>query len=103
IGSDEPHYTASKIYPGLMSGRPFVSVFHRASSAHDILSRTGGGRALAFADLDELNSLQAPLSEALQLLATVPESFGDADPTVYSAYGARAVAQRFACIFDGLA
>ena len=42
IGSDEPHYTASKIYPALMSGRPFLSLFHRASSAHDILSASGG-------------------------------------------------------------
>ena len=29
IGSDEPHYTPSKIYPGLMAGRPFISLFHR--------------------------------------------------------------------------
>ena len=26
IGSDEPHYTASKIYPALMSGRPIFRV-----------------------------------------------------------------------------
>ncbi|MDE2465993.1 MAG: hypothetical protein KGO02_20090, partial [Alphaproteobacteria bacterium] len=36
VGSLEPHYTASKIYPGLMSGRPFLSVFHELSSAHAI-------------------------------------------------------------------
>ena len=37
IGSDEPHYTASKIYPVLMSGIPYLSLYHAASSAHDIL------------------------------------------------------------------
>ena len=36
IGSDEPHYTASKVYSGLMSGRPYLSLFHQTSSAHGV-------------------------------------------------------------------
>ena len=43
IGSDERHYTASKIYPALLSGRPYLSLFNVESSAHAILSRAGGG------------------------------------------------------------
>ena len=62
IGSDEPHYTASKIYPGLMSGRPYLSVFHRASSSHEILSRAGGGIALGFDGAAELPGLIGPLA-----------------------------------------
>src|SRR6202040_3192980 len=50
IGSDEPHYTASKIYPARMCGRAFLLLFHRASSAHAILDAAGGGRELAFAE-----------------------------------------------------
>ena len=41
VGSDEPHYTASKIYPALMVNRPIVAVYHRASSVVDILRRAG--------------------------------------------------------------
>ena len=103
IGSDEPHYTASKIYPALMSGRPFVSLFHRASSAHAILTAAGGGRAFAFDSCDELASLEAPLAEALRSLACAPELFGTADPAAYAPYQARAVARRFGSIFDRLA
>ena len=102
IGSDEPHYTASKIYPGLMSGTPFVSLFHRTSSSHDILSRAGGGRALAFSDAGELRALQGQLSEALRILAAAPEAMGRADPESYAAYEACAVAQRFAEVFDAI-
>src|SRR5207249_1517605 len=69
IGSDEPHYTASKIYPALMSGRPFLSLFHRASSAHAILSASGGGSTLCFGDRDELNRLGGALAEGLRTLA----------------------------------
>lgn len=100
IGSDEPHYTASKIYPNLMAGRPFISLFHAASSAHDILRAAGGGRAFAFSEPDELSSLVPALATALEDLATRPESFGSADPAVYEPYTARNVAGRFAAVFE---
>ena len=103
IGSDEPHYTASKIYPALMSGRPFVSLFHRASSAHAILAAAGGGRAFAFNSSDELASIEVPLAEALRCLACTPELFGTADPAAYAPYQASVVARRFGSIFDRLA
>jgi hypothetical protein len=103
IGSDEPHYTASKIYPALMSGTPFVSLFHRASSAHAIVSRAGRGHAFAFETSDDLAALEVPLADALHMLAIAPGSFGIADPTAWAPYEAKAVTQRFADIFDSLA
>jgi hypothetical protein len=102
IGSDEPHYTASKIYPGLMAGRPYLSVYHRASSAHAILSKAGGGIALAFGTPGELEALPPKIAEALITLATKPESVGQVDHAAYADYTAHAVAGRFAAIFDRL-
>ncbi len=102
IGSDEPHYTASKIYPGMMSGRPFLSLFHRDSSAHAILSKAGGGIALAFETPDELAALPPKIADALVTLAIKPESVGKVDPAAYADYTAHAVAGRFAAIFDRL-
>ena len=49
-----------------MSGRPFLSLFHSASSAHRILADAGGGYALSFATPDEL--------EGLQSLSSLPRS-----------------------------
>jgi hypothetical protein len=100
IGSDEPHYTASKIYPALMSGRPFLSLFHTMSSAHTILTSTGGGKTFAFATPEELAALEAPLADGLRTLAAAPRSLGRAEPSAYASYDARAIAQRFANIFD---
>jgi hypothetical protein len=102
IGSDEPHYTASKIYPGLMCGRPFLSVFHCASSAHEILSTSGGGRAFAFQTPDELSALEIPLAEALRTLVLAPDSLGIVNPTTYAPYEASATSRRFADIFDSI-
>jgi hypothetical protein len=102
IGSNEPHYTASKIYPALMSGRPFLSLFHRGSSAHAILAAAGGGRTFAFATPEELAALEAPLAEGLRTLAAAPKSLGRVAPSAYAPYEARAMARRFADIFDSL-
>jgi hypothetical protein len=103
IGSDEPHYTASKIYPALMCGRPFLSLFHRSSSAHAILSASGGGLAIAFDEREGLDGLSAQLAQGLRTLAVRPDLLGSADPTTYAPYEARAIAARFARIFDTLA
>lgn len=100
IGSDEPHYTASKIYPALMSGRPFLSLFHKRSSAHAILSAAGGGAAFAFDDLEDLAALVPELCQQLYTLAIDPLTFGKADPAAYAEHTAHAVAGQFAEIFE---
>jgi Glycosyl transferase 4-like domain len=103
IGSDELHYTASKIYPALMSGRPYLSLFHQASSAHAILSSAGGGRTLAFGTPQELDALERPLAEGLRTLALHPDSLGIPNRAAYAPYEARNIAGRFAYIFDRVA
>lgn len=102
IGSDEPHYTASKIYPGLMSGRPWLSLFHGASSAHRILSDAGGGITLSFSSAAELDKLTPAIGEAVIRLATAPQSLGHADPSAYEPFTARAIARSYAKIFESL-
>ena len=103
VGSDEPHYTASKIYPGLMSGRPFLSIFHAESSAHQLLLSAGGGAALAYHGEDHRAALIAAVSAELAKLATDPAAFGQADPAAYAAFTADSVAGAFARIFAAAA
>ena len=100
IGSDEPHYTASKIYPALMCGRPRLSLFHAASSAHGILAAAGGGCAFAFDDAAQLADLEAPIAAALARLASQPGGFAPPDPASFADYLAPAIARRFGAIFD---
>ncbi len=103
LGSDEQHYTASKIYPALMSGRPFLSIFHRQSSSHHILSSAGGGATFAFESLAELEHLVPMIAEGLARLAADPEALGRPDPASYDPYTARSVAGRFAEVFSRVA
>jgi glycosyltransferase involved in cell wall biosynthesis len=99
LGSNEPHYTASKIYPALMSGKPFLSIYHQLSSSHEILSRAGGGASLAFADVSCLPDLVPAIGDAIERLVEKPESFGHSDPRAYAAYTAHSVAGKFAEVF----
>ena len=46
LGSTEPHYTASKLYPALLADRPILAAFHEASSVVDILKRLGAGASV---------------------------------------------------------
>ena len=103
IGSDEPHYTASKIYPALMSGRPYVSLFHQEFSAHAILKAAGGGMALGFDPKGDHDTLVASVRAALVALATAPQKFGKARADAYAAYTADSVAAAFAKVLDGVA
>jgi hypothetical protein len=100
IGSDEPHYTASKIYSGLMSRRPYLSLFHQNSSAHGILSRAGGGIALAFSPQTQLSKLEDLVYDGLVQLVTSSESLGSVDPAAYAPYEAQKIAFQYADIFD---
>jgi hypothetical protein len=102
IGSDEPHYTASKIYPGLLSGTPFLGLFHKASSAYEILCRSSGGRVLGFERTDDLPLMTDAIASSLREIALTPAVVGKVDPTVVGEYEAGNIAKRFASIFDSL-
>jgi hypothetical protein len=41
LGSAEPHYTASKLYPALLARRPLLALFHEKSSVVSILQSVG--------------------------------------------------------------
>ena len=48
-GSDDPAYTASKLYPYIQARRPLLAVFHESSSVVDVIRRTRAGVVVPFA------------------------------------------------------
>jgi len=48
FGSDDPAYTASKIYPYLLAGKPLLAIFHEKSSVVSLMRAVGGGVCVAF-------------------------------------------------------
>jgi len=47
-GSDDPQYTASKIYPYIMAQKPLLAVFHKNSSVVEIINKSNAGFVLPF-------------------------------------------------------
>jgi glycosyltransferase involved in cell wall biosynthesis len=48
FGSNEPGYTASKIFPLLLSRRPLLAIFHEESSVVPMLRETGAATVITF-------------------------------------------------------
>ena len=100
LGSDEPHYTASKIYPAILSGRPTLGIFHAASSACRVLRECGGAIVIDFADPGDLARRTGDIAHGLETLIDTPERLPPRNPEAFEPYTARHVAGEFAAIFE---
>ena len=106
MGSSERHYTASKLYPALLSGRPIVAAFHEASSVVEILRRAGrppAVRLVTYGDAERAESRSGAIADALSDLAADPAGgAGGIDPAVLDECSAEAMARRLAGVLDGV-
>ena len=68
VGSDEPHYTASKVFPYLLSDRPVLAVFHESSSVGQILNNVRGTQFVGFNDTEPPQTKIEEIFAKLQLL-----------------------------------
>lgn len=48
LGSTESHYTPSKTYQAVLSGKPLLAVLHKSSTAVDVIKISGAGLVLSF-------------------------------------------------------
>lgn len=105
MGSTEPHYTPSKVFPAILSRRPIIAVFHEASSAVDILRRAPACTSVStFADGASLDAIEPRLVRALEDLACGRMApAGGAMPGEMQAWSAEALAGRLAAVLDAVA
>lgn len=92
-GSTEPHYTPSKVYQAVLSEKPVLAVLHEASTACDVIRRTGAGRVLAFDGENGLETIRNEFIDTFQSYRDFAHSF---DPTsvdheAFEEYSARRV------------
>jgi hypothetical protein len=52
LGSAEPHYTASKVFPYILARKPLLAIFHEDSSVVSILKDVSGEDAITFNSQD---------------------------------------------------
>jgi hypothetical protein len=100
LGSTDPQYTASKLYPYILARRPLLAVFNENSSVVDVLRDTGAGTAATYRTETDAESLSTAVLDAwtpmLRRLPYVPDTHWDA----FAPYTAAAMTRRQVEFFD---
>jgi hypothetical protein len=101
VGSDEPHYTASKVFPYLLSHRPLLAIFHEKSSVVEVLRNSMSGRTVTFnsAKTPEMQSPQI-LRELRRMLTHQQQDRLQLRSPMLEQFTTRAMASRLSIAFD---
>ncbi len=104
MGSSEPHYTASKVYPALLARRPILAIYHKSSTVVEILRQVASAPAARVVTYDEAELPSSKVEEiASQLVATLetaPRGPIDVDAQSLNQFSARSLAGRLARLFE---
>ena len=98
-GSDDPGYTASKLYPYILAGKPLLAVFHEASTVLDILRQTGAGTVVSFGTEDGVGAV----ADRVQAAWFEPQAWSAPPATDWGAfepYTAEEMTRRLTDVFD---
>jgi hypothetical protein len=101
LGSEEPHYTASKVFPCILARRPLLGLLHEASSAAAVIRDTEAGALVTFSSDDPLEGKQDAVFAALSEMLSLPGSYQP--PTrwdLFEGYTARSMTRLLAGVFD---
>lgn len=101
IGSADPQYTASKLYPAVLAKKPILAIFHETSSVVDILRQTHAGQAITFHQQTSPEQLADQLTPPLQRLLAHPQNSPlPIDWDAFAPYTARTMTRTLCQIFD---
>jgi glycosyltransferase involved in cell wall biosynthesis len=108
LGSSEPHYTASKLYPALLARRPVLAVFHEKSSVVSILQSVGREPTIRVVTYDDGGVLSADRIGAVarqlrSLTANVRYDANDVSLDRAEPVSASCLARQLAAVFNQVA
>lgn len=102
IGSDDPRYSASKLYPAILAKRPIIALFPQQSLVVDILESTQAGKVCTFeAGMSPQSFFDSALRTELNWLLDHPQS-PPTDWDAFAPYTAQSMTRRLCQIFDSL-
>ena len=78
LGSAEPHYTPSRVFPAIASRRPVIARLHRQSPAWHLLSQAGTSRPVRL--IAATNNIEDEAREFRAALETIVNGAGCAPP-----------------------
>ena len=96
-GSDDPGYTASKLYPYVLAEKPLLALFHQESTVVDIVRQSKAGVVVPFASGEAAQAIADRITrEWFEHMPTQAQT----DWAAFEPYTARAMTQALAAAFD---
>jgi len=106
LGSSEPHYTPSKVFPALLANRPLVAVYHEQSTVVELLRAAApppASHVITFGDGRPVEGTVGCIADALRRLLCATGSEVAIDRAALEPWSARTLAGRLAAVCDRIA
>lgn len=105
LGSTEPHYTPSKVFQAVLSGKPVFAVLHRESSAVEVIRKSGSGIVLTFDGAGDVGRIRQTFADAIGEFMGFVKEFdkNNVDMEFFAQFSARNMAKTLAGAFDRVA
>lgn len=102
LGSTEPHYTPSKVYQAVLSGKPLLAILHEQSTAVPIIKQSNVGLILTFDGEKELHMITNNFSDVYCQFINFSYSFNNQQVKmdIFNQYSAKNVACGLAKLLD---
>lgn len=101
IGSTDAHYTASKIFPYWLSGKPMFALFHESSTVAALSADLGGVSSVLYNDARPPAAVVGDVAERLgSIVSQNPDAVPPRNEANFSRYSSKGIAQRYARLFD---
>jgi len=101
VGSDRPHYTASKIFPYILARKPILAVYHEESSVIPILKATQDQGAVTFNTQNPPTGKVREISKRFEKILTLPLDYQiPSCRDKFEPYTTQAMTRRLSQVFD---
>jgi hypothetical protein len=105
LGSTEPHYTPSKAYQGVLSGKPILAVLHNKSSAVEVLRNSNSGVVLGFNGKEDVGLISGQWMNFWYQFLSFKKAFTtiSVNKHAFELYSAKSVTSKLAALLNTIA
>ena len=101
IGSDDPNYSASKIYPCILAQKPILGIFHENSLVVNVIEKTQAGEIVTFNNQDNQQDLIQQLAIKINQLFKLNSTPSiNTNWSAFTPYTARSMTEKLCAIFN---
>lgn len=102
LGSTEPHYTPSKSYQAILSGKPIFAILHEQSTAVQLLLSSEASRVLTFGNDTDLENLAENFNQSMKEFLCFKKNFdpNQINGSSFASFSALSVTEKLAKLLD---